>query len=135
MKKRTRVKKTDTFDKRDLALLSEREATALADGYTVNIPENVARTMIAEGWVINLDPMKNYPTKRTVADVVNANPGLAGNVPEYEVNDGDGTAENIPGVDSGTEVRTDVGDGESSESGPANPGLITRARNRLRGNN
>ena len=135
MKRRIRVKKTETFDKRDLALLSGRETTALADGYMVNISENVAREMITKGWVINIDPMKPITRPRTVADVVRANPGLAANVPGIETKDeadgNEGTTDDVPREGPYEEVQPDAGAGDCDEGReaevgaekPVNPGL------------
>ena len=147
MIKKIRVKKTRTFDKRDMTLLSDRETKAIDGGYMVNLPENVAREMIDKGWVINIDPMKPLAKPRTVKDVMEKNPGLPGprdnpgiltriknKLTGDETDGNEGTIENVPGEGTDGEVQPEPGASDGDENGaktpdgddpggPTNPGL------------
>ena len=123
MVKAIRVKKTEKWKDVDKSLISSLEFKCLDDGYMVNISDGVAREMIEEGWVINIDPMKEIKSPRKVMEVIHNRPDLPGGVVNPGLPEGseDGTegTEDIPAEDSGEETESDGGAGEGTAGGEA----------------
>jgi len=116
MNKKIRVKKTDTFQERDKVLLSTLEVKCLNDGHMVNIADDVARKMIAKGWVINIDPLKSIQTERSLQERLTQPSASQVTNPGLEDEDGIDGTKDVPPEDSGKEAG-DHGGGSKSNAG------------------
>lgn len=100
MSRKIRVVATDAFGGGDLSQLTKRETWALANKYTVNISESIAREMITKG-------LLREPGFEPV---------------EIEVENGEGTVEDVPGEDTDGEVQPEPGASDSDEDWEDDPG-------------
>ena len=128
MVKKIRVKKTEKWEKVDRSLISSLEFKCLDGGHMVNITDGVAREMIRAGWVINIDPMKDVKTERSVMEMIHKHPDLAKNVPGVVVNPGlvdeeetddKGTGPDVPPERPDEQVQPDKKSGNGSKKRPA----------------
>ena len=122
MVKSIRVKRMEKWKDVDRSLISSREFKCLDDGHMVNIADQVAREMIKKGWVINIDPMKEIKTPRSIMEVKHNRPDLPGGVVNpglQEETDGTGKTKDIPPEGSGEDAGGDGGTGEGTASGEA----------------